>query len=31
MRFVNCGVNGLFPLALEGLVRDYGGATLIAK
>ncbi len=25
-RFVNCGVNGMFPLALEGLVRDYGGA-----
>lgn len=23
-RFVNAGVNGLFPLALEGLVRDYG-------
>jgi hypothetical protein len=23
--FVNAGVNGLFPLALEGLVRDYGG------
>jgi hypothetical protein len=22
--FVNCGVNGLFPLALEGLVADYG-------
>ncbi len=21
-RFVNCGVNGLFPLAMEGLVRD---------
>jgi hypothetical protein len=25
-RFVNCGVNGLFPLALEGLVRDYATA-----
>jgi lysophospholipase L1-like esterase len=25
-RFVNGGVNGLFPLALEGLVRYYGGA-----
>ena len=24
-RFVNCGVNGLFPLALEGLVEYYGG------
>ena len=24
--FVNAGVNGLFPLALEGLVRDYGDA-----
>src|SRR6266480_2933498 len=24
-RFVNAGVNGLFPLALEGLVRYYGG------
>lgn len=23
-RFVNCGVNGLFPLAMEGLVQDYG-------
>lgn len=23
-RFVNCGVNGLFPLAMEGLIRDYG-------
>ena len=23
-RFVNAGVNGLFPLALEGLVRNYG-------
>ena len=23
-RFVNAGVNGLFPLALEGLVRHYG-------
>ena len=22
-RFVNCGVNGLFPLAMEGLVTDY--------
>jgi hypothetical protein len=26
-RFVNCGVNGLFPLAMEGLV-EYYGATL---
>jgi hypothetical protein len=26
-RFINCGVNGLFPLALEGLVDGYG-ATL---
>jgi lysophospholipase L1-like esterase len=25
-RFLNAGVNGLFPLALEGLVRDYGNA-----
>lgn len=25
-RFVNCGVNGLFPLALEGLVQNYGGS-----
>jgi len=25
-RFVNAGVNGLFPLSLEGLVRHYGGA-----
>ncbi len=24
--FVNAGVNGLFPLALEGLVQHYGGA-----
>ncbi|MEK7677622.1 MAG: hypothetical protein AAB676_17475 [Verrucomicrobiota bacterium] len=24
--FANAGVNGLFPLALEGLVRYYGGA-----
>ena len=24
-RFVNTGVNGLFPLALEGLLRHYGG------
>src|SRR2546428_3730163 len=23
-KFVNAGVNGLFPLAFEGLVRDYG-------
>ncbi|HEX4795596.1 MAG TPA: hypothetical protein VH370_17540 [Humisphaera sp.] len=23
-RFLNCGVNGMFPLALEGLVRNYG-------
>ena len=25
-RFVNAGVNGLFPLAMEGLVRNYGSA-----
>jgi hypothetical protein len=25
-RFVNCGVNGLFPLALEGLIEHYGAA-----
>jgi hypothetical protein len=25
-RFVNAGVNGMFPLALEGLVRHYGDA-----
>lgn len=25
-RFLNAGVNGLFPLALEGLVEDYGRA-----
>ncbi|MGH2362322.1 MAG: hypothetical protein ACRDGM_17500 [bacterium] len=25
-RFVNAGVNGLFPLALEGLVNYYGGS-----
>ncbi len=24
--FVNCGVNGLFPLSLEGLVENYAGA-----
>lgn len=24
-RFINGGVNGLFPLALEGLIRNYGG------
>jgi hypothetical protein len=24
-KFVNAGVNGLFPLAFEGLIRDYGG------
>ena len=24
--FVNCGVNGLFPLAMEGLVQDYGSS-----
>jgi hypothetical protein len=23
-RFVNCGVNGLFPLAMEGLLTNYG-------
>ncbi|HET6247747.1 MAG TPA: hypothetical protein VFE47_08625 [Tepidisphaeraceae bacterium] len=22
-RFLNCGINGMFPLAMEGLVRDY--------
>ena len=25
-RFVNAGVNGMFPLALEGLIGHYGGA-----
>ena len=25
-RFINCGINGLFPLAMEGLVEDYGSA-----
>jgi len=25
-RFLNAGVNGLFPLAFEGLLRDYGAA-----
>ena len=25
-RFVNCGVNGLFPLAMEGLVESYGSS-----
>ena len=25
-RFINGGVNGLYPLALEGLVQHYGGA-----
>jgi hypothetical protein len=25
-RFANCGVNGVFPLALEGLLAHYGGA-----
>ncbi len=25
-RFVNCGVNGVFPLAIEGLLANYGGA-----
>ncbi len=25
-RFINGGVNGLFPLAMEGLIRSYGGA-----
>ena len=24
--FINCGVNGLFPLALEGLVEHYGAS-----
>jgi hypothetical protein len=23
-RFINCGINGLFPLAMEGLVENYG-------
>src|SRR5258706_15915930 len=25
-RFMNCGVNGVFPLAMEGLIRNFGGA-----
>jgi len=25
-RFINCGVDGVYPLALEGLIRYYGGA-----
>lgn len=25
-RYVNAGLNGLFPIALEGLVRQFGGA-----
>lgn len=25
-RFANCGVNGVFPLALDGLIGQYGGA-----
>src|SRR5260221_3746336 len=25
-RFVNCGVNGVFPLAMEGLIRNFGVA-----
>lgn len=25
-RFLNCGVNGVFPLAMEGLIAHYGGA-----
>ena len=25
-RFINCGVNGVFPLAMEGLVAHYGSA-----
>ena len=25
-RFANCGVNGLFPLALEGLIKDYSAS-----
>ncbi len=29
-RFVNCGINGLFPLAMEGLL-DYYGATLCRR
>jgi hypothetical protein len=30
-RFVNCGVNGLFPLAMEGLVDDYAGSLRHSK
>lgn len=25
-RFVNCGVNGLFPLSMEGLITSYAGS-----
>ena len=25
-RFINCGVNGLFPLAMEGLIEHYGSS-----
>jgi len=25
-QFINCGVNGLFPLAMQGLVDDYAGS-----
>src|SRR5579862_3671346 len=25
-RFLNCGMNGVFPLAIEGLIASYGGA-----
>ena len=25
-RFANCGVNGLFPLALEGLIENFAGS-----
>jgi hypothetical protein len=24
--FVNCGLNGIFPLAMEGLIANYGGS-----
>ena len=30
-RFVNGGVNGLFPLAQEGLIDDYGHALAIRR
>jgi hypothetical protein len=29
--FANCGVNGMFPLALEGLLRNYGHAVARRK